>query len=400
MIRGRILCVTSNFPRWAGDSTTPFVLHLIQDLQQLDWQIDVLAPHAHGTALRETIEGVKVERFRYLWPSSLETVCYQGGALINLRKDRTNYFKLPALVTSECLNLFFRLIQRKYDLLHSHWILPQGFTGILTAGFLGIPHVTTVHGGDVFGLQGSLLTKFKRLTLRHADAVTVNSSVRELHRIPMGVTTHRANSSPSSGDLRNRYRHGDGPLLVFVGRIVEEKGVEDLIRAVDILMPRFSDITALIIGEGQDRPYLEGLTKTFGVSDRVIFTGWVKPDDISAYLAAGDIFVGPSRAASDGWIEAQGLTVIEAMVAKTPVITTRIGGIIDSVRHEETGMLVNEGAPHEIAKVVERLVTEPMLADRIRSLAYERAVKKFSRNSSAISFSQLFEKVIQMKKKT
>ena len=410
MISGRILCVTSNFPRWTGDSTTSFVLHLAQDLQQLGWQIDVLAPHADGAALKETIGNIKVERFRYLWPSSLETVCYQGGALINLRKNRTNYLKLPALLTSECLNLFFRLIERKYDLLHSHWILPQGFTGILTAGFLGIPHVTTVHGGDVFGLQGSLLTKFKRLTLRHADAVTVNSSVteravseiapdlQELHRIPMGVTTHRAKSSPSSGDLKNRYRHGDGPLLVFVGRIVEEKGVEDLIRAVDILVPRFPDITALIIGQGQDRPYLEGLTKTFGLSDRVIFTGWIKPDVVSAYLAAGDIFVGPSRAASDGWIEAQGLTVIESMVAKTPVITTRIGGIVDSVRHEETGMLVNEGAPHEIAKFVERLVNEPMLTDRIRSLAYERAVKKFSRNSSAVSFSQLFEKVIQMKK--
>ena len=409
MIRGRILCVTSNFPRWAGDSTTPFVLHLIQDLQQLDWQIDVLAPHAHGTALRETIEGVKVERFRYLWPSSLETVCYQGGALINLRKDRTNYFKLPALVTSECLNLFFRLIQRKYDLLHSHWILPQGFTGILTAGFLGIPHVTTVHGGDVFGLQGSLLTKFKRLTLRHADAVTVNSSVteravseiapdlKELHRIPMGVTTHRANSSPSSGDLRNRYRHGDGPLLVFVGRIVEEKGVEDLIRAVDILMPRFSDITALIIGEGQDRPDLEGLTKTFGLSDRVIFTGWVKPDDISAYLAAGDIFVGPSREASDGWIEAQGLTVIEAMVAKTPVITTRVGGVVDSVKHEETGLLVNERSPDEIAKAVERIVGEPLLADNLRGQGYKLAANKFSRASSAKSFSALFEHMIQSK---
>ena len=410
MIRGRILCVTSNFPRWTGDSTTPFVLHLAQDLQQLGWQIDILAPHAEGTALRETLGGVQVERFRYLWPSSLETVCYQGGALINLRKNPANYLKLPALISSEGLNLFLRLKGGKYDLLHSHWILPQGFTGILTAGPLGIPHVTTVHGGDVFGLQGTLLTKFKRFTLCYADAVTVNSSVteravteivpvlKELHRIPIGVSTHKADTFPSSGELRNQYRRGKGPLLVFVGRIVEEKGVEDLIRAVAILVPKFPDISSIIIGEGQDRHALESTAKMLGLSDRVIFTGWAKPDVVPAYLAAGDIFVGPSREASDGWIEAQGLTVIEAMIAKTPVITTQIGGIIDSVRHEKTGMLVNEQAPHEIAKVVERLVNEPMLADRIRSLAYERAVKKFSRNSSAISFSQLFEKVIQMKK--
>ena len=410
--RGRILCVTSNFPRWAGDSTTPFVLHLAQDLHELGWQVDILAPHAEGTALRENFGGVRVERFRYLWPSSLETVCYQGGALINLRKNRINYFKLPALIASKWLNLVFRLTGGKYDLLHSHWILPQGFTGILAAGLFGIPHVTTVHGGDVFGLQGGLLTKFKRFTLRNADAVTVNSSVtekavneiapelKELHLIPMGVSTRGVKTPNSSMEIRHQYRRGNGPLLIFVGRVVEEKGVEDLIRAVAILAPRFPDITALIVGEGQDRPVLEEISKTLGLSDRVIFTGWVEPDMIPAYLAAGDIFIGPSREASDGWIEAQGLTFIEAMVAKTPVIATRVGGIIDSVRHEETGLLVNERSPKEIAAAVEKLSQEPLLADKLRESGYKLAVNEFSRASSAQAFSNLFNKVIRLRQRS
>ena len=406
MKHGRILCVTSNFPRWAGDSTTPFVLNLAVDLQEMGWQVTVLAPHAPETALRETLEGVQVERFRYLWPSKLETVCYQGGALINLRKHRVNYVKLPALVASEYFGIVRRLIGREYDLLHSHWILPQGFTGTLASRLFGIPHVTTVHGGDVFGLQGAVLTRFKRFTLRHADAVTINSSVteravtdivpdlKELHLIPMGVSTRQVNADPSSVELQSRYRRGNGPLLVFAGRIVDEKGVEDLIRAVGILVSRFPDISALIVGEGQDRPMFEDMTKRLGLSDHIVFTGWVEPKDVSAYLAAGDIFVCPSRMASDGWIEAQGLALIEAMVAKTPVIATRLGGIIDAVRHEETGLLVNERAPDEIAKAVERLVKEPRLADRLRNLGYETAVTKFSRKSSAVAFSQLFEKMI------
>ncbi|MBW2738705.1 MAG: glycosyltransferase [Deltaproteobacteria bacterium] len=412
MLHGRILCVTSNFPRWAGDSTTPFVLHLAQDLQELGWGVDVLAPHAVGAAVRETIGGVRVERFRYLWPSSLETVCYHGGALINLRKNRANYFKLPALIASEWLNLVLRLTRGRYDLLHSHWILPQGFNGILAAGLLGIPHVTTVHGGDVFGLQGGLLTKFKRFTLRHADAVTVNSSVteravteiapnlKELHRIPMGVSTHVKKTFLTSAELRKRYRRGNGPLLVFVGRIVEEKGVEDLIKAVDILLPRFPDISAVIVGEGQDCHKYEAMSETLGVSDRMIFTGWVEPDMIPAYLAAGDIFVGPSREASDGWVEAQGLTFIEAMVAKTPVIATRVGGIVDSVRHEETGLLVNERSPKEIAAAVERLSQEPLLADKLRESGYKLAVNEFSRASSAQAFSNLFNKVIRLRQRS
>ncbi|MBW1690540.1 MAG: glycosyltransferase [Deltaproteobacteria bacterium] len=402
--RGRILCVTSNFPRWAGDSTTPFVLHLAQDLQKLGWQIKVLAPHAPGTASKETLEGIQIERFRYLWPPALETICYHGGALVNLRKNRINYFKLPALIAFEYLSLLRRLKSGEYDLLHSHWILPQGFTGVLSVRPFNIPHIITVHGGDVFALQSNLLTKFKHFTLLHANAVTVNSSateeavtriapgLNELHRIPMGVSAGIAKGSPSANELRKKYRFGNGPLLIFVGRVVEEKGVEDFLRSVAILLPQFPDISALIVGDGQDRLSMEKTTKALGLEDRVIFTGWVTQNLIPAYLAASDIFIGPSRK-----IEAQGLTFIEAMLTKTPVIATRVGGIVDSVKHEKTGLLVNERAPDEIAAAVERIVREPMLADRIITLGKKLADSKFSRESSANLFSQLFERMIRLR---
>jgi phosphatidylinositol alpha-1,6-mannosyltransferase len=64
MVNRHVLCVTSNLPRWAGDSTTPFVLNLVQDLMQLGWQVDVLAPHAPNAAFQECLDGVPVERFR------------------------------------------------------------------------------------------------------------------------------------------------------------------------------------------------------------------------------------------------------------------------------------------------------------------------------------------------
>jgi len=198
-------------------------------------------------------------------------------------------------------------------------------------------------------------------------------------------------------ELRNRYRYGNGPLLVFVGRVVEEKGVEDIIRAIVILQPKFPDISAVIIGEGQDRPMLEYTTRMLGLSHRVTFTGWVEQDRISDYLAAGDVFVGPSREASNGWTEAQGLSIIEAMAAKTPVITTRRGGIIDSVKHEETGLLVNDRSPAEIAGAVERLMKEPTLADHLRERGYRLAVSRFSRAGSAQAFSDLFDRTIQGK---
>ncbi len=403
-VLGRVLIVTSNFPRWEGDTTTPFVLHLAQDLLAIGWRVDVLAPHAPDCRRREILGGIEVERFRYLWPSILQTLCYQGGALVNLRKKPSKALQVPAFVLAEWLALKRRLASGQYDLLNSHWILPQGFTGALAAGSLGIPHVATIHGGDVFALRGRVLNAFKRFAIQRAAAVTVNSSataaaVAEIapgsaavHRIPMGVSS----TAPGpTANLRRKYRRGTGPCLIFVGRVVEEKGVADLIRAVALLAPDLPDVSAVIVGEGPDRPAIEQLARELGVAGRVAFTGWVEPSDVPAYLAAAEIFVGPSRRASDGWMEAQGLTFLEAMLAGIPVIATRIGGIIDSVHHEETGLLVRDAAPEEIAAAVKRIAGDPVLAAHLRRNGEDLVRRQFTREVSAKAFSELFSKQLR-----
>lgn len=398
--------MTSNFPRWTGDSTTPFVLHLVQDLQRLGWAIDVLAPHAPGTASHENLDEVYVERFRYLWPSSLETVCYGGGALINLRERRSNLLKVPLLVGAELAAVMWRLARRHYDLVNSHWVLPQGLVAMMTARPLRIPHVATVHGGDVFALRGRAMRALKRFAFHRADAVTVNSSAtekavleiapraRHVHRIPMGVSTNARPTPGVAAELRARYRRDRGPMIVFVGRLVDEKGVEDLIQAVKLLLPGWPDIGALIVGEGQHRSAFERLRRELGLEDRIHFVGWVSPNLVPNYLAAGDIFVAPSRHAPDGWIEAQGLTVIEAMSTGIPVVATEVGGLVDIVRHEETGLLVPQRSPRQIAAAVERLARDPSLRHRLRKGGL-RLARIFSRESTAERFSSVFGSLIQ-----
>jgi len=401
---GRILCVTSNFPRWPGDSTTPFVLNLAQDLQALGWQVDVLAPHAPHAKRQETINGVHIERFRYLWPEQQQTVCYQGGALINLRKNPFNKLKLPALVAAETLAIVRKLHSGKYDLMHSHWILPQGFTGMLARRTQSIPHVLTVHGGDIFGLKGKLMTGFKRAALHDADAVTVNSSIteaavqataesiRRLERIPMGVSVQPLDDQQKAlaVKLRGQYRIDSGPLLLFIGRLVEEKGVEDLLHATRLLSQMAQNTRTLIVGEGQDRAAMQRLAETLGIADITTFTGWVDSADIPAYLHAADVFVGPSRTAANGWVEAQGLTFLEAMAAGTPVVATQTGGIVDSVIDGETGLLVEERAPAQLAAALQRMATDSALRQRLSAAGKQRVGDGFSRQASAERFSDLF----------
>jgi phosphatidyl-myo-inositol dimannoside synthase len=405
--KGRVLCVTSNFPRWAGDSTTPFVLNMAEDLQAQGWQVDVLAPHAPGAAKRETLRGVNVERFQYTLPQSWQTVCYQGGAMVNLRKRPAEKLKLPMLVGAELVAVARRLLTRNYDILNSHWILPQGFTGMLATRLSRVPHVITVHGGDIFSLQSPLMTRLKRAALQSAQAVTVNSSFTEsatlgveprinaLHRIPMGVDASPLSAAETTlaEQLRARYRHGNGPLLIFLGRLVEEKGCEDAIRALNLLADSNPDARLLVLGEGQDRPALEQLTHSLELQDKVHFVGWVDPGEVRAYLAAADCFLGPSRTARDGWVEAQGLTFLEAMAAGTPVVASRLGGIVDSVRHDHTGLLVDEQSPQQLAAAIRRLAVQPQLADTFADNARDMLQQTFSRQASAAAFSELFEQL-------
>jgi glycosyltransferase involved in cell wall biosynthesis len=111
-------------------------------------------------------------------------------------------------------------------------------------------------------------------------------------------------------------------------------------------------------------------------------------------MAAGDFVLGPSKSSPDGWVEAFGLTMVEAMMSRTPLIATRSGGIPDVVTDRETGILVDPGDVDAIASAVIDLVRDPKLTNRISTAARLRAVERYSRQASATAFSDLYEQVI------
>ena len=399
---GRILFVTSNFPRWGGDTTTPFVLHLAQDLQEIGWAVEVLAPHAAGAARHEVLDGVPVHRFRYFWPEAWQSVCYQGGALVNLRREKLNWLKLPALVFFELWALFRLARKGGFDAIHAHWVLPQGFVAVLVGRMLRIPVVITVHGGDVFALKGRVMRWFKRFSFRRAQAVTVNSSatgavVRQLvpdypalQRIPMGAAIPPPPDPAELERIRAAHRRAEGPLLLFAGRLVEEKGLGDLLDAMTTIRSDQPDATLLVVGEGQERKRFEQQATDLGLGDSVCFLGWIQPESLPAYMAAADIFVAPSKTGRDGWVEGQGLTIVEAMLCGTPVVASRSGGIVDTIDDGETGLLVEEASPQAIAEAVRRHLSDPDAMRTIAAAGSAKALRDFTREGSSRAFGEVY----------
>jgi len=257
-------------------------------------------------------------------------------------------------------------------------------------------------------LRGSLLRRFKHYALTRADAVTVNSSaskaaileitedINRLAQIPMGITVAQVDrQGVEISRLRRSLLKGKNVLLMFVGRLVEEKGIRDFIDAVMILRQRGVDLRAVVVGEGPERVVTEQYVRDIGIESAVTFAGWIQRDFVYKYLAAADIFVGPSRTSKEGWKEAQGLTFLEAMCTGTPVIATKSGGIADFVKHEETGLLVDEGSPEQIAVAVTLLLNNRALYDRLSMRARIIVAKNYSRAATATAFSELFTELLR-----
>lgn len=401
-----LLLLTSNYPRWAGDTTTPFIAHLAADLAERGWAVTVLAPHAPGAARLERAGGVRVRRFRYLRPERAQTLCYGGGALVNLAASRRAAAQAPALVAAELAATARELASGRYAAVHSHWVLPQGFVATLAARHR-LPHLASVHGGDVFGLTAGVLARCKRFALSGADAVTVNSSATEaavralaprqpaVHRIPMGVDPRATPDPARVAALRSRYRSPTGPLVVFVGRMVADKGIDDVVAAVRLLLAGgLPGTTAVLVGEGQHRHRLAAELTATDLGAIIQLPGWAQPDEVGEWLAAADVVLAPSRIGEHGWTEAQGLVLAEALALGRPLVATDVGGVADTVRHETTGLLVGERDPAALAAAVRRLVTDPALAERLGAAGQQLVRSELSRAASADRFDALLRRLL------
>lgn len=351
MKKKKLLVTASTFPRWEGDTEPRFVLDLSKQLKKY-FDVTVLAPAAPGAKEKEILEGVKVLRYHYFPIHKWETLCYPGAIVPRIKEKKIRVLLVPFLFAG----LFFKLFRIKshFDCVHAHWIIPQG----IVQSFIGMPYIVTGHGGDVTSLNKGIIKKLKFRCLVKAKKITVvsNALKKEVeaiyHRndvkiISMGCdTTH----FDKKYRVENYFHQGEKPVVLFVGRLVEIKGVTYLIEAMKNI-----DAKLVIVGDGPLKNDL--MQQAAPQKDKICFMGSRTHEELIKIYASADVFVAPSITAANGDKEGLGLVLLEAMASGLPVIGSNSGGIPEIVHDGENGFLTREKDSKAIAQKINALLT-------------------------------------------
>jgi glycosyltransferase involved in cell wall biosynthesis len=401
----KVCILTSSFPRFKGDSAGVFLYHFCRALVKKGVEIEVITPADHGYSYSENWHGIDVSRFCYFYPTRHQVLCYGAGIPKNISASRLAKVQIPFFVAAEFTYTLLKLLKPRTDVIHAHWSIPQGLTGILCKKFLKIPCVTTIHGTDVFGLRGQLLQTLNAMVINSSDVCTANSrSTARLARnmsksknirvIPMGVDLDLFQRSSEVELLRSHYRR-DGRIVLFVGRLIDLKGVDYLIKALPRVIVRFPDVKLLIIGSGPQKDRLVHLTKQLGMERHVSFIGAVSQKDLIKFYSLAHLLVLPSIVNHAGETEGLGVVLIEAMACGLPVIGSDVGGIPDLIKDGETGLLVKQKDPDLLAEKINILLGTSDLKQRLIENGYKMVKENFSWDIIADKFVEIYRDVLK-----
>ncbi len=308
-MKPKLLVFTSTFPRWQNDTDPPFVYELSRRLTD-EYDIVVHAPHYPGSKTKEVMDGMDIHRFRYFFPP-FEKLAGSTGILPTLRHNKLYYGIVPFFLLAQFVSLLLLVRNIRPDIIHAHWIIPQGFVAVLVKVITGVPVIVTAHGTDVSGLRGPLFNTIKKFTLKRVKAVTAVSralskalagllpSDSQLEIISMGVDSKTFSSTGNKQLFIEKYGLC-GPFLLYVGRLTEVKGIRYLIDAIPLVLREAPTAKLLIIGSGELEEKLTYQVLSLGLTDQIRFTGSVPNEELPVYYATADIFIGPSIVTNSG----------------------------------------------------------------------------------------------------
>jgi glycosyltransferase involved in cell wall biosynthesis len=335
----KILVLTTSYPRYEGDAAGNFIADAVARLRERGIEIEVVAP----------------DSFRHFG------IAYGAGILGNLRRQPWRAALVPALMLN--FSRAARRAARDADLVHAHW---------LSAGAVALtcrrPFVVQLCGTDVELVRR--VRPVARAVLRRARLVICAShaladAARELGAREVRLIPSAVDVPPHVGE------EAEPPEVLFAGRLSPEKGILDLVEATD-------GIKLVVAGDGPLRAHVPGAL------------GFVPHDALGPLYERAAVVACPSHR------EGFGVVCAEAMAYGRPVVAGAVGGLLDLVVHEETGLLVPPGDVGALRQALERLLADKELRRRLGEAGRERIRRHFSWESVTDATLAAYEEALRL----
>jgi len=289
-----------------------------------------------------------------------------------------------------------RLLQRAgVRHLHAHFANAAASVAMLAAKLAGISFSFTAHAYDIFidklllpaKLEAAaFVASISQFNLDYLRQQYPEAAARaRLELVRNGIDPQRFHPLP--------HPPGVPPLILAVGRLVETKGFHVLVETCARLRQEGLACRCLIVGEGPEMRRLQQMVADHGLGDRVELPGQLPPEELLPYFQRADLLAMPACVRNN---DQDGIptVLIEAMAMEMPVVATRVSGIPELVRDNETGLLVNPDDPQALAAALARVLADTNLARRLASAGRERVLSDFNLYRSAARLLDLFEEAI------
>jgi glycosyltransferase involved in cell wall biosynthesis len=358
-----VLVLTTSFPL---NSAVAIGIHVIEKCRHLvknGIKVKVIAPHHVGSKRKEIIDGIIVNRFRYFFPTKWQQLAYGDGIPTNLTNSWIAKFQLPFFM----LAFLFSTIKetKHFDIVHCHWSI-AGLIGVIIGRLFKKKVVLMVHGAEVFVLGENPVLKF---VLKNVDFFISNSTFTQKKTLAVYPQKNHIVISPGV-DIKRFYPQNKIPglrkmldifedeiFVLAIGKFIPRKGFEYLLEAFHIVVnqKKIKNIKLRIGGRGPLKPKYEKLIDKYSLNSFVTFLGYIKDKDIPSYYSEADIFVLPSIVDDKGDTEGLGVVSLEANACKTPVIGSKVGGILDVITDGMNGYFVEQKNSQQLAEKIIKL---------------------------------------------
>jgi len=279
--------------------------------------------------------------------------------------------------------------ENRYDLIHGHdWLVAQASAAL--AERAEVPYVTTIHATEHGRHQGwvqehpqSHIHAVERWMARSADAVIVCSyymrghvadifdiDERRIAVIPNGIDPSEMRPAGDLQALRKEFAQPHEKLVLFVGRLVYEKGFQLALEALPSVVEKVENVRFLVAGSGTHEAALKAQAEQLGLSEHGSFLGWIGDDVLHSLYRIADLCVVPSI------YEPFGLVALEAMASGCPCIVADTGGLREVVPlGERVGLRFNGGDAEHLGVMIERLLVDEALRERLVTEASEHVLR-------------------------